>query len=166
MQMRLIWIIIPCCLFFATESAAQKILLLEKTKKFKRIRHFQGDHLAFRVDNERYAIAGEIEAILDHGIIVGDKLYMFENITMVLNYQKFAVFRRLSTYAFYAIPPMLVYTMLHRGLNTGEQPLLDRNSLQVVGVFAGIGVILWPFKARKYRLGNKWQLRVIDVTPG
>jgi len=166
MQFRFIWILIPCCMFFATEGSAQKILLLEKTKKFKRIRHFQGDHLAFRVDNERYAISGEIELILDNGIVVGDKMYMFENITMVLNYQKFAAFRALSKAAFIAIPPMLVYTMLHRGINTGEQPLLDRNSLQVVSVFAGIGVILWPFKARKYRLGNKWQLRTIDITPG
>lgn len=166
MQFRLIWIIFPCCLFFAIEGGAQKILLLEKTKKFKRIRHFEGDHLAFRVDDEKFSFSGEIEAILDNGIILNGEFYAIDRISMVLNYKKFAVFRALSKSAFYAIPPMFVGTILHRGINTDETLLIDRNALQVMGVFAGIGAILWPFKARKYRLGNKWQLRIIDITPG
>jgi len=166
MQMRLIWILIPCCMFFATEGSAQKILLLEKTKKFKRIRHFQGDHFAFRVDDEKFAFTGEIEAILDNGIIMNGEFFAIDRISMVLNYKKFAVFRALSKSAFYSIPPMFVFTVMHRGLNVGEPLLIDRPSLQVMVVFAAIGAILWPFKARKYRLGNKWQLRVIDITPG
>lgn len=149
---------------FAAE--AQQILLLEKIKKPKRIKHYVGDQLAFRFDDEKYTISGTIEMIREDGIVVEGEFYKLNQITMVLNYQKYAAFRVLSKSAFIAIPPMLVMTMLHRGLNTGEQPLVDRNSLQVMGVFAGIGAILWPFKARKYRLEKKWQLRVIDITPG
>lgn len=159
-------LVLLMALLFAAEGFSQKILLLEKTKKFKRIRHFTGDHVAFRVYDDKFTISGEIEAILDDGIVVNDELYPLNRIALVLNYQKFAVFRALSKSAFYSIPPMLVFTMLHRGLNTGEHPLFDRNSLQVVGVFAAIGAILWPFKARRYRLGKKWQLRVLDITPG
>lgn len=145
---------------------AQKILLLEKTKKFKRIRYFEGDPIAFRVDNDKYAITGRLDMILDNGVVVDGELYRFESITMVLNFKKYAVFRALSKSALYAIPPMLLFTVLHRGLNSGEKLLIDRNSLQVMGVMAAIGVVLWPFKARKYRLGKKWQLRTLDITPG
>lgn len=145
---------------------AQKILLLEKTKVFKRIRHYEGDPIAIRIDHEKYTIKGNIDLILDYGIVVDGELYRFENITMVLNYKKYAAFRALSKSALMALPPMLGFTVLHRGINMDDALLIDRNSLQVMGVFAGVGVILWPFKARKYRLGKKWQLRAIDVTPG
>lgn len=148
------------------DGYGQKILLLEKTKKFKRIRHYESDPFAFRLVDEKYAISGRIDLILDYGVVVDGELYRFENIGMVLNYRKYAVFRTLSKSAFMAIPPMLVFTILHRGLNRDNALLLDRNSLQVMGVFAGIGLLFWPFKARKYRLGKKWQLRTIDVTPG
>lgn len=163
--MRLIGMVILLLGLFLNADA-QKILLLEKTKKFKRIRYYEGDPFAFRVDNDKYAIAGRLDMILDNGVVVDGELFRFENITMVLNFKKYAVFRALSKSAFIAIPPMLVFTILHRGLNTGEELLIDRNSLQVMGVFAGIGAILWPFKARKYRLGKKWQLRTLDITPG
>ncbi len=148
------------------QLSAQKILLLEKTKVFKRIRHYEGDPFAFRIDNEKYAIKGRIDLILDYGVVVDGELYRFENITMVLNYKKYAVFRVLSKSALMALPPMLVFTVFHRGINMNDGLLLDRNSLQVMGVMGGIGLLLWPFKARKYKLGKKWQLRTIDVTPG
>lgn len=149
----------------AIQMQAQKIMLLEETTRFKRIRFYEGDKFAFRVDNEKYSISGHIDLILDDAIVVDDELYRYENITMVLNFKKYAVLRALSKSALIALPPMLVYTLLHHGIN-GEGVLLDRNSLQVMGVFAAIGVGLMPFKARKYPLGKKWQLRTIDVTPG
>lgn len=161
------WIGMVILLFgLGLNADAQKILLLEKTKKFKRIRYFEGDPIAFRIDNDNYAIAGRIDMILDNGVVVDGEVYRFENITMVLNFKKFAVFRALSKSALYAVPPMLVFTILHRGFNSEEKLLIDRNALQVMGVVGGIGVLLWPLKARKYRLGKKWQLRTLDITPG
>lgn len=148
------------------EVAAQKILLLEKTKGIKRIRMYEGDPFAFRVDGDKYAIKGNIELILDYGIVLNGELYRFDNITMVLNYKKYAVFRGISKSALSAIPSMLLITALHRGINTKEQPIIDESALYVTGVFGGIGLAFWPFKARKYRLQNKWQLRTLDITPG
>lgn len=153
-------------LVMCVSADAQKILLLEKTRKFKRIRHFVGDPFAFRLNDQSFAISGNIDHILDSAVVVDGELYAFENISMVLNYKKYAALRMISKSALYAVPPMLVITLLHRGINTKEQPLLDRNSLQVMGVIGGIGLLLWPFKARKYRLGKKWQLRTLDITPG
>jgi len=153
-------------ILFTGACYSQKILLLEKTTKFKRIRHFVGDQIAFRIGDGNFTVSGPIDYIGDSAIVVNGELCPLANISVVLNYKKYAVFRALSKAAFYAIPPMLLFTVLHRGINTREQPLLDRNSIQVVGVFGAIGVVLWPFKARKYKLKKNWQLRVIDVTPG
>jgi hypothetical protein len=154
-------------LFFLTHQVqGQKILLLEKTTGTKRIRHYEGDSFAFRVDGDKYAIKGNIEMILDYGIVVDGEVYRFDNITMVLNYRKYAVLRALSKSALYAVPPMLVFTLLHNGINTKESPLIDKNTIQVAGVVGGVGLVLWPFKVYKYRLDKKWQLRTIDVTPG
>jgi hypothetical protein len=161
-----------CCVLvfllamLGVDAAAQKILLLEKTKGIKRIRLYEGDPFAFRVDGDKYAIRGNIELILDYGIVLNGELYRFESITMALNYKKYAVFRGVSKSALSAIPSMLVITALHRGINTKEQPLVDENALYVTGAFAGIGLAFWPFKARKYRLQKKWQLRTLDITPG
>jgi len=158
--------IILLLLFITYKAQGQKILLLEKTKGLKRIRHYEGDPFAFRVDGNKYAIRGDIELILDYGIVVNGAVYRFENISSVLNYKKYAVLRGLSKAGLYSVPPMLAYTILHRGINTKESPLIDKNSLQVTGVVGGIGLVLWPFKVYKYRIGKKWQLRTIDVTPG
>jgi hypothetical protein len=160
------WVFVVLMVFMGLETAAQKILLLEKTKGIKRIRLYEGDPFAFRVDGDKYAIRGNIDHILDYGIVLNGEIYRFESITMVLNYQKYAVFRGVSKSALSAIPSMLLITALHRGINTKEQPLVDENALYVTGAFAGIGLAFWPFKARKYRLNNKWHLRTQDITPG
>lgn len=151
---------------FVQSATAQTILLLEKTTSPKRIKYFVGDRFAFRLENDRVTIRGTIDLITETALVVDDEYYQLNQIGIVLNYQKFAVLRALSKSALVAIPPMLVFTLLHRGLNTKEQPLLDRNSMQVMGVFATIGLVLWPFQAKKYKLQKKWQLRPLDVTPG
>lgn len=160
------WALVILMAFMALDGVAQKVLLLEKTKGIKRIRLYEGDPFAFRVDGDKYAIRGNIELILDYGIVLNGEVYRFENITMVLNYKKYAVFRGISKSALSAVPSMLLITALHRGINTKEQPIVDQNALQVTGVFGGIGLAFLPFKARKYRLKEKWQLRTIDITPG
>lgn len=151
---------------FAQSAAAQTILLLEKTSSAKRIRYYAGDPFAFRLANDRVTIRGTIDLITETALVLDGEYFQFSEIGMVLNYQKFAVLRALSKSALIAVPPMLVFTMLHRGLNTKEQPLLDRNSLQVMGVFATVGLVLWPFQAKKYKLQNNWQLRSLNITPG
>lgn len=160
------WVLLFVLAFVSPDLVAQKILLLEKTKGIKRIRLYEGDPFAFRVDGDKYAIRGNIELILDYGIVLNGEVYRFENITMVLNYKKYAVFRGISKSALSAIPSMLLITALHRGINTKEQPLVDESALYVTGVIGGIGLVLWPFKARKYKLQKKWQLRTLDITPG
>lgn len=147
-------------------AVAQTILLLEKTTSAKRIRYYPGDPFAFRLANDRVTIRGTIDLIAETALVLDGEYYQLSEMRMVLNYKKFAVLRALSKSALIAVPPMLVFTLLHRGLNTKEQPLLDRNSLQVMGVFATIGLVLWPFQARKYKLHKKWQLRALNITPG
>lgn len=161
--MLIVSIVVVSC---STEVAAQRLLLLEKVRTAKRIRIHVGEPLAFRPIGERFVISGQLEALGDSSLVLNGERYQIADIGMVLDYEKFAVLRMLSRSAFIAIPPMFVITMLHRGLNTGEQPLIDRNALQVMGVFGAIGLVLFPFKARKFRLGKRWQLRVIDITPG
>jgi hypothetical protein len=145
---------------------SQRILLLDHKHKLKRFRFFEGDEIAFRIQGERFVVKGFIDMISDSTVVVNDVAYPVRLISEIRDYERYAALRAISRSAYIAIPPMAAITMLHRGLNTRESPLLDRNSLQVMGVFAGIGTLLLPFNARRYRTGKKWELRIIDITPG
>ncbi|TVR39686.1 MAG: hypothetical protein EA392_05670 [Cryomorphaceae bacterium] len=153
-------------LIFGQDIFAQHILLLEKENSSKRIRFRVGDDIAFRLYGERTVFRGKIEQLADQIMVVEGQAFELDSVSKVLNYKPFAATQMISKSAFLAIPPMLLFTVLHRGINTGEQPLVDENSLYVMGVFAGIGTVLFPFKSRKYRMHKNWNLRVLDVTPG
>jgi hypothetical protein len=160
------WMLFLMLAMACHQLQAQKILLLEKTKGTKRIKLREGDSFAFRVDGEKYAIKGELDMILDSAIVLDGEVYFLHSITAVLDFKKYAVYRQISKAAFVAIPSMLLITALHRGLNTNESPLIDKNALQVTGVFAAIGLAFAPFRVKKYQLDKNWQLRIIDITPG
>lgn len=145
---------------------SQRILLLDNKHKLKRYRFFEGDQIAFRTHGERFVIKGFIEHIADSSFIVNNTSYPLSLVSEIRDYNRYAAIRAVSRSAFIAIPPMAAITMLHRGLNTKESPLLDRNSLQVMGVFAGIGALLMPFNVRRYKTNKSWELRIIDITPG
>lgn len=153
-------------LTFGQEMCAQHILLLEKENSSKRIRFRVGDDIAFRLYSDRTVFRGEIEQLVGQVMVIDGQIFEVDSVSMVLNYKPFAATQMMSKSAFIALPPMLLFTVLHRGINTGEQPLVDENSLYVMGVFAGIGTVLFPFKSRKYRMRRNWNLRVLDITPG
>ncbi len=159
--MRIYCPIIALLLCLSSASApAQKILMLYKPGKAKRIMYNAGDEIHLKLADEDLLLSGTITHISDSGITIQDDHIPLRRIGAILDFDKRRRHRKLSGQgiglAFYVV----FFNSMHRLINTGERPVVENNTLAVAGVLAGAGLLFLPFRAKKYRIGNKWQLMI------
>ena len=153
--------IIALLLCLSSASApAQKKLMLYKPAKAKRIMYEAGDEIHLKLKDEDLLLSGIITHISDSGITIQEDHIPVRRIGAIINFCKRRGHRKISGQSMMLAAYTVFFNSMHRLINSGERPVIDNNTLVVAGVMAGAGLLFLPFKAKKYRLGNKWMLMI------
>lgn len=147
-----------------SDTVAQTYLSVRNLHRPVRTNYALGDEIAVKIDGQSTVYRGELNALNDTSIVLGDVRIPLYRIDMVLDYPARAHLRNLSNSAFLAIPVFIVYTGLHNLVNTGERPLIDKPALVLSGIYGTLGLALRPFGVRRYKMGNRWDLKVVNTS--
>lgn len=147
-----------------SDTVAQTYLSVRNLHRPARTNYALGDKIAVKIDGQSTVYRGELNALNDTSIVLGDVRIELYRIDMVLDYSARTQIRNLSNSAFLAIPLFIVYTGLQNLINTGERPLIDKPALVLSGIYGSLGLGLRPFGVRRYKMGKRWDLKVIDTS--
>lgn len=151
--------------FGEPQQRFDRFILLDKPGTTKRKKFYVGESISLRLKGEDYVISDKIVSLRDSMIYLDSKRIPPSSLNAVVNLKPKKVSRGLSKAAFLAIPPLLVFTVANKVFNTGEQPLLNDTDLRLMGVMAGIGIVMRIPPPRNYHLDKGWRLRILDVSP-
>ena len=141
---------------------AQKVLALDLIgNKLKRIKYYEGDWIAIRVNNDKVIYKGDLNAISDSSFYINNNYVSIDSVEAILKYSKAAKGVSLSAFAVAAVTGVI--SVLNVTLNDGGSN--ENNPYLIPAVFTGVGVAFLPFWKRTYRLGKNRVLKVIDLTP-
>jgi hypothetical protein len=141
----------------------EPFLLLEKPgKKKSRVRYYAGDEIHWNFRDDKITYNAVIRSIEDSSFITTDALIVpFLEIDNVL-IPKGGGLKAVGVNAFWAIPPMIVFSAANNAFNTGRTPLVDEEVWYISAVFASItGIFFLLPDEKKMRLDNKWRLIAI-----
>ena len=160
-------VILLLSFFLLTNScAAQKILALDNYRLigFKRIRFKEGDIINFRLNDLKQKYTGEILHITDSTIILKGMDVPVNTIGMV--YRGRGNFLTKS-FAKAFIWAGLGFIILDTGNNliTHSSTIIDERAVIAGSSLMLVGGIMKLVEIKKYKIGNKHTLKIIDVTP-
>ncbi|OAV43529.1 hypothetical protein [Lewinella sp. 4G2] len=152
-------------LFLCTCGSAQKVMLLEKVGKAGTERVYEGETLRFKMQGDNFWQEGRIEEMRPdiQALVINDRFILLENIHSLHRGSTFGKAAGLSLMTF-----GVVWTTIGLlGYNTDGDPDSQISGGQLAvgaGSFA-TGYILNRFLGqKKFKLGRKKRLRIIDTT--
>lgn len=130
----------------------------------KRIRFYVGDAIALKVNKKDTLYKGRIELIEDSAIWVDNIEVKINTISKIYDARgrRWASF--ISSIFFRGGIGFLLIDVVNRTINS-EDPILHPTTLLVSGSAIGAGLLLVPFKEKKYRISNKTTVKIIDLKP-
>ena len=138
----------------------EPFLLLEKPgKQNSRIRFYAGDEVHWRFKEDKTTYNAIIGSIGDSSFTTTEALIvpLLEIETILI--PKGGGLKAVGINAFWAIPPMIVFSAANNLFNTGRTPIVDEEVWYVSAVFASItGIFYLIPEQKKNNLGNKWRL--------
>lgn len=147
-------------IFLCGRALSQKILVLEKTGRFKTHMYYQGSSIAVGLDDK--LVYGVITLIRDSLITVNDNFIFRLNKVKYVSRERFWV-NYFSSAARLLGLTYFTLTGFNRLINK-QYPVWDSQSLLISGALFVGAVILDFFGYRKISLGEKWQLKIIDLS--
>jgi len=160
--MKKCFLVILCLVFWQLSSLAQMepFLLLEKPGKQKsRVRYYVGDVIHWKFKDDKITYDAVVGAISDSAFTTDQALQVpYSEIDMVL-IPKGGGLKSVGLNAFWAIPPMIVFSAANNAFNTGRSPLIDKEVWYISAAFASITGVSFLIPDEKNRnLENKWRL--------
>ena len=146
--------------YFGLFAQMEPFLLLEKPgKKKSRMRFYAGDEVLWRFKEDKTTYSAVIASIGDSSFTTTEALIVpFLEIESIL-IPKGSGLKAVGINAFWAIPPMVVFSAANNLFNTGRTPVIDEEVWYISGVFACItGMFYLLPEQKKNSLGNKWRL--------
>lgn len=142
----------------AFNAVAQKILVLDKPGRVKRLRYFVGDKIQI-ITSDNSRISGEISVIGDSTITIEENKVVLSEISAVVKKRRFFSFTGtlLSTAGVFFGSIYLVNVAIDKDTK------LDENAYVLGGVLVS-GVVLSLFKEKKFKVKDKGRLKILDVT--
>lgn len=130
----------------------------------RRIRFYVGDLIALKVNKKDTLYKGRIELIEDSSIWVDNIEVKINTISKIYDARgrRWAGF--ISSILFRGGIGFLLIDVVNRTINS-ENPIFHPTTLLVSGSAIGAGLILVPFKEKKYRINNKNTVKIIDLKP-
>jgi len=139
-------------------------LILKKNGLVNKMHLLTGDPITFiRTDNdfrEEYIIQG----IGTSFIIAGGKEVPIKNISCVIRQRTGFNFKSSGKALMIAAPGYLVIGVIN-SLFQGVSPVPSYRNLIVAGSFLALGAILPGFQEKKYHLGKKFSLKIVQSDP-
>ena len=145
--------------FLGFSCLGQKILVLYKPGKVKRVLFHEGDEIKVKLKDDKI-LSGVINTLNDSTFVLGGDEVMLSRIKSVIKERGF--FK-------YSGKLFKIGGVFYSGItavNSVIDPKTDFNSSAVIATtgLLGTGFILSFFKERKYRLDRQCSLRILNVT--
>ena len=162
-MMRPLLLILFLSCIFLSPVLSQKVLQMEKYGKLKTTKYFIGDKLVFQLKGDDYWYHETIQDIYvnENTILFTNRVIKVDQIVAIKSYKNRNWSRNISTSAYVVSGTFVGLSLLAKAANVGE---LSRATINLPGVTIIAGWLIRKiFKSRKYKIGNKRRLRLLDL---
>jgi len=147
----------PC--YHAQDSVrSENVLILKKRKSAKRIYYMKKSPIVYKAnDSIQMGIINEIEF---DSILIDTTWIKYNSIASVIAPYKRQFLKNGSVLFPIAGITFAVITTFNSVINR-DKPIFYREHLIPSAGLIGLGVVMWPFKTKRYRMKRKWGLMVM-----
>ena len=159
--MKFFYLLLIFSLYFTLPSSAQKVLQMEKRGKIKTTKFYLGEELIFRLkgSKEWYTDIMVDIKVEEKIIVFSERFVKVSDITTIKEYRRGARIAEGSLYSFGA--SWLGFSLL----GTLDGVPLNDLAWKVPASSVGLGFLIRKlFYVKKYRIGKKRKLRVLDIS--
>lgn len=159
MKRYLIAIFMIACL---NPAIGQRILVLENVHTLKNFKYKEGQKIILKLAGENRKVHDRIYALEEQGIILENRGEVrFSEIEAI--YRENWLIRLLQSVSFIGGAGYLALDSFNRLINH-EGPVFQTETLIISGSMIAFSAALIPFQYRIIRPGDKWQLKMIDMS--
>jgi len=153
-------------LSFSVQSLpqTQNHLILKKNGYHNRLHYFTGDSISLIRIGNTYIENGRIQGIGIDEIILGGKIIQLSEISSIVYTRKSFNYAAGGQMILMASPLYLLLGAVN-ALIQGIRPLWSSGNLIVAGTIAATGILVSTLQFRKFDLGKKFQLRIVQSDP-
>ncbi len=152
-----VFLTIPSC--HAQDSVrSENVLILRKRKSAKRVYYIKKSPIVYKVrDSIQLGIINEIEF---DSILIDTTWIKYNSIASVIAPYKRQFLKNGSVLFPIAGITFAVITTFNSVINR-DKPIFYREHLIPSAGLIGLGIVMWPFKTKRYRMKRKWGLMVM-----
>ena len=147
----------PC--YHAQDSVrSENVLILKKRKSAKRIYYMKKSPIVYKAnDSIQMGIINEIEF---DSILIDTTWIKYNSIASVIAPYKRQFLKNGSVLFPIAGITFAVITTFNSVINR-DKPIFYREHLIPSAGLIGLGIVMWPFKTKRYRMKRKWEFMVM-----
>lgn len=139
-------------------------LILVKRGYLNQINYFTGDPIIFIREGNNYAEETYLQGIGTDYIVTGGETVPLKTISHIIRVRTGFNFRSSGKALLVAAPGYLVIGAVN-SLFQGVSPVPSVTNLVVAGSFLTAGLIVPKFQVRKYSLGRRFSLKIVQSDP-
>ena len=146
-------------LIWTGSVAAQSIMIVEKVGKGRFFAYQPGDDISFQTIKDTFNIQGEIVEIFDSAIVLkgGDEIPLTD---IGIIYRKYIGRKKNGATMMIAGGALVVITSINHIIN--NEPVIDPLMVSIGAGIASLGGIWFAMGKRKYRIGEKWRIKIME----
>jgi hypothetical protein len=145
-------------------AQTQNHLILKKNGYHNRLQYFSGDEISFIRKGNSYIETGILQGIGKDCIIVIGQEIRIDNISTLVFYRTSFNFNAGGQTILVAAPLYLILGAIN-ALLQNMRPIWTTVNLIVAGSIAATGIVIGSLQVRKFHLGKKFQLRIVQSDP-
>jgi|TARA_B110000495_G_scaffold203624_1_gene228305 hypothetical protein len=164
MQLRLSYISLIALFLTSISFAAQdtllteNVLILRKRKSAKRVYYIKKNPIVYKANDSIQM--GIINEIAFDSILIDTTWIKYNSITSVIDPSK-RQFIKNGSVMFPIAGVTFAFITTFNSIINRDKPIFYREHLIPSVGLIGLGVIMWPFKTKKYRTTRKWEFMVM-----
>ena len=141
---------------------AQNILLIEKPGKFKNYKYFVGDDIVVKTLPYNIRYEGTIHEITDSSILLNfENEIMIDDIVMVM--KRRWGWSLMSKVTRIAGAGYFVLDVTNRTINN-QSPIVDESTIMISSGLVVFSYALLPIHFKRMRRGEKWRIKVLNMS--
>ncbi len=159
--LKVIGFIVLFC-FLISPLHAQRILLVEKSGKFKNFKYFVGDDISLRLKAGNEKHRGTIHEITDSSILINfDNEILLSEIGMILKprwgWSLLSNVTRIAGLGYMALD------IVNNTINNSA-PIVDESTLLIGAGMVAFSYAILPLHNRQLKKGKKWRIKVLNFS--
>jgi len=150
-------------IIFSISSIAQKTLLVEKIGRSSKYYYHVGDKIKVKTLENKTVYNGVLTEIRDSSITISSisgNLISVADITYV--YRQFPGIRRLGFYLMGFGGVIFLVIAVNNLINNDQ--VFTQYAFIVSGSFIGAGLISLALSEKRYKIGTRWKVKILDGT--